>query len=192
MNHSLPEINELLLSVEKKYEKSLLTTTDFDEFSLHLKTRNNLNVSTSTLKRLWGYVNDQHKPRVQTLDQFSNYLGFRHFADFCRHLKTSNEYNSSFFSATQIQAQSLAVGSILEIGWAPNRYIKLLYQGDKMFEVIEARNSKLITGDRFETITFLAGQPLSLSYIQRGDRRTPPFIGGRNGGLTLLKHLPHE
>ncbi len=192
MNHSLPEINELLLSIEEKYQKSLLTTTDFDEFSLFLKTKNDLNISTSTLKRLWGYVNDKHKPRVQTLDLLSGYLGFRHFADFCRHLKTSNLYNSSFFSATQIQAQNLTAGHELEIGWAPNRYIKLLYKGEMIFEVIEARNSKLMTGDRFKTITFLAGQPLSLSYIQRGEKRTPPFIGGRNGGLTLLKCLTNE
>ena len=53
-----PEIVELLSIVEKKYKKNLQTTTDFEEFSYHLKTVLGEHISTSTLKRLWGYVND--------------------------------------------------------------------------------------------------------------------------------------
>ena len=37
MNIYKPEIAELLLQVEKTYQKPLQTSTDFDEFSLHLK-----------------------------------------------------------------------------------------------------------------------------------------------------------
>ena len=43
-----PEIAELLVLVEKAYPKSLHTSTDFDEFSLHLKREMNESVSTST------------------------------------------------------------------------------------------------------------------------------------------------
>lgn len=192
MNHSLPEINELLLQVEQKYTKKLSSTTNFEEFSLHLDKNEGIQLSVSTLKRLWGYVNDKHKPREHTLDQLSVYLGFKDFGAFCQHLKTSKRYNSSFFSTMQIHSKDLAEGCWLEIGWSPNRYIKLCYIGDMRFEVLDARNSKLMKGDRFETITFLAGQPLSLPYIERDGNRTPPFIGGRNGGLTLLKIVPNE
>ena len=58
MNKLKPEIMELLTLVGKKYSRNLLTTTDFDEFSLHLKSEHGYLISTSTLKRLWGYVND--------------------------------------------------------------------------------------------------------------------------------------
>lgn len=192
MNHLHPEINELLSLVEKKYEKSLSTTTDFEEFSFHLDKQSKIKISVSTLKRLWGYVNDKHKPRIHTLDQLSVYVGFQHFSAFCNYLKTNKTYNSSFFSATQIQTKELTVGSKLEIGWAPNRYIKLLYIGDMRFEVLESRNSKLLPGDKFETVTFFASQPLSLAYIERENKQTLPFIGGQNGGLTLLNLLLNE
>ena len=56
MNELKPEIMELLALVGKKYSRNLLTTTDFDEFSLHLKSEHGYLISTSTLKRLWGYV----------------------------------------------------------------------------------------------------------------------------------------
>lgn len=71
MNTFKPEIQELLKAVEKKYSQNLRTTTDFDVFSLHLKLQLDVSISTSTLKRLWGYVKDKHKPRNQTLDSLA-------------------------------------------------------------------------------------------------------------------------
>lgn len=60
MNVYKPEIAELLLLVEKKYGRALRTTTDFEEFSFYLQKHSLGRISTSTLKRLWGYVNDMH------------------------------------------------------------------------------------------------------------------------------------
>ena len=79
MNTFKPEIQELLKAVEKKYSQNLRTTTDFDVFSLHLKLQLDVSISTSTLKRLWGYVKDKHKPRNQTLDSLAQYIGFFNF-----------------------------------------------------------------------------------------------------------------
>ncbi|MBQ8501443.1 MAG: hypothetical protein IJ494_03930 [Bacteroides sp.] len=190
MNIYKPEIAELLLLVEKKYARPLHTTTDFEEFSLHLKQTLSEVVSTSTLKRLWGYVNDVHTPRVRTLDLLSTYIGYQHFMAFCAWLKSSPVYNSSFFTTKQILAQELFPGAEVEIGWSPNRYLRLVYRGDTRFEVMEAKQSKLREGDCFEATSFLMGQPLSLPYVLRDGIRTSPFIAGRNGGLTLLNCLP--
>lgn len=192
MNIYKPEIAELLLLVEQKYGKSLRTTTDFDEFSFYLNKNAFGVISTSTLKRLWGYVNDIHAPRVQTLDILARFLGFAFFCTFCNHLKSSSAYNSSFFSAHQIMAKELIPGMELEIGWSPNRYLRLLYKGDTLFEVREAKQSKLQKGDCFETATFLKGQPLFLPYVLRDGVRTSPFLAGRNGGLTLLNRINYE
>ena len=56
-----PEIEELKLLIEEKYGKSLSTTTDFEEFSLYLRKKAGKNISASTMKRLYGYVADDHK-----------------------------------------------------------------------------------------------------------------------------------
>lgn len=189
MNIYKPEIAELLSLVEKKYAKPLQTTTDFEEFSVYLKRTFGCEVSASTLKRMWGYVNDSHTPRTHTLDALAHYIGHEHFEAFCKWLKTSTAYNSSFFTARQVVAQELAPGAEVEIGWSPNRYLRLCYQGDAQFQVVEARQSKLIEGDSFKAASFLMGQPLSLPYVLRNGERTSPFIAGRNGGLTLLNCL---
>lgn len=189
MNIYKPEIIELLSFVEKRYGKPLRTTTDFDEFSLFLKRQWSADLSTSTLKRLWGYVNDCHQPRAHTLDLLSRYIGYEHFPAFCAWLKSSITYNSSFFTTKRLMANELLADEALEIGWAPNRYLRLHYKGDILFEVVEAKESKLQVGDCFEVASFMIGQPLFLPYILRDGIRTSPFIAGRNGGLTLLNRL---
>lgn len=179
-----PEIAELLSLVEDKYTKSLRTTTDFDEFSFELKKSLGRSISTSTLKRLWGYVSDAHAPRIGTLDILSQYLGYNNFTAFSKWLKTSVVYNSSFFSTDQILTSTLQVGRTVEIGWSPNRVVRLTYCGENRFEVTDAVHSKLKVGDQFEASCFQIGQPLVLPYILRDGMKTPPFIAGRNGGLT--------
>lgn len=192
MNIYKPEIAELLINVEGKYAKGLQTTTDFEEFSLHLSMQIKERISTSTLKRLWGYVNDRHRPRVHTLNLLSKYIGYDNFNEYCAYLKKSELYNSSFFSTERLFCSDLHPGNKVEIGWSPNRYLRLYYHGDMLFEVIEAKESKLQTGDKFKTSSFLKGQPLSLACVIRQEKETAPFIGGRNGGLTLLNLLSND
>lgn len=176
--------------VEEKFGRLLETTNDFEEFSLYLEEEKLGTLSVSTLKRLWGYVNDFHKPRITTLDVLSCYIGHTNFRSFCVWLKSTPVYNSSFFSARCVDvSELLSPGDEVEIGWAPNRYLRLGYRGGALFEVRESKESKLQAGDSFETTGFVLGQPLLLAYVMRDGTRMPPFIGGRNGGLTMLNYL---
>lgn len=184
MNSS--EIEELKLLIEQKFGKQLSTTTDFNEFSLTVTKTIGIQVSASTLKRMWGYVSDSHKPRRLTLDTLARYLGHNDYHAFLLWLKTSTRYNSSFFSAEQLISNDVEPGATVEIGWSPNRLLRLSYLGDSLYEVTEAENSKLRPGDRFKTGCFIKEQPLYLPYIERGGGRTAPFIAGRNGGLTVI------
>ena len=191
MNIHKPEITELLAIVEREYNRGLQTSTDFEEFSYHCKQQTGEHISTSTLKRLWGYVNDNHMPRQHTLDILAKYIGHENFSQFCIWLKSSTAYNSSFFTTKQLLSKELVPGQEIEIGWSPNRYLRLRYEGESEFLITQAIQSKLQEGDRFETASFLLGEPLFLPYILRDETRTSPFIAGRNGGLTFINQLNH-
>lgn len=186
MSQTTPEIEELKLLVEEKYGKSLSTTTDFEEFSLVLEKKGGESISPSTLKRLYNYVNDSHKPRVFTLNLLARYLGHKDYAAFKLWLKKSVRYNSSFFDAGQMVSNELAEGTVVEIGWSPNRLLRLTYLGNSLYEVTAAENSKLHQGDRFVTGCFIKGEPLYLPFIERNGERTASFVAGRNGGLTII------
>ena len=150
-----PEIEELKSLVEKKFKRILSTTTDFEEFSMELKRKGSKEISSSTLKRIWGYVNDSHKTRKFTLDILANYIGHENFDSFVSWLKTSTRYNSSFFNACQVLSSELNIGQQIEIGWRPNRLLRLRYLGSSKYEVVESKNSKIRVGDRFVTGCFI-------------------------------------
>lgn len=183
------ELSELRNRIETMYGKQLLTTTDFEEFSVMLKRKHNAEISSSTLKRLWGYVSDVHKPRTTTLNILAQYVGFKDYADFIMHLKSDVSHNSSFFHCEQITSASLAVGDVIEVGWSPNRILHLLYCGDSIYEVREAVNSKLAVGDRFLTGCFIMSQPLYIPYVERNGEHLPAFVAGRNTGLSVLRKI---
>lgn len=182
-----PEIEELKSLVEQKYGRILGTTTDFEEFSFILDKKMGYRISASTLKRLYGYVNDDHKPRMATLDILSQYLGYDNFLAFTKWLKTSTKYNSSFFMANQLVSSELSLDDEVTIGWSPNRMLRLRYLGESTYEVTTSENSKLQQGDRFVTGCFIKEQPLFLPYIERDGERTASFVAGRNGGLTIIQ-----
>lgn len=60
------------------------------------------------------------------------------------------------------------------------------YLGDSTYRVLESSNSKVMPDDRFVTGCFIKGSPLYLPFIERKGERTPPFVAGRNGGLTIV------
>ncbi|MFI3321920.1 MAG: hypothetical protein R3Y50_05290 [Rikenellaceae bacterium] len=189
MNKDIPQINFLLKEVEIYHKRPILTTTDFEALSTIIEHEINEYISASTLKRLWGYVSDKHKPRVYTLNVLAKYIGYESFQQFCDKLIDEKAINSQFFNTKQVLSSQLTIEINLEIGWSPNRYLLLQYLGEDYFKVVESRNSKLIEGDIFTANNFMLNFPLFLPYVIRGDEKLPSFMAGQNGGLTVLNVL---
>jgi hypothetical protein len=185
-----PEIQELLSRVEEEFKTLNITSKGLDKLAEAIEDKTKEHVSVSTLKRLWGYVGDKHEVRKGTMDIMARYVGFQNFDSFVQDLKKSPQYNSYFFSTNQIQSSELQAGDKIEIGWAPNRIVVLEYLGNESFKVVSNENSKLEPGDTFGVKDFMLGFPLYLATISRGGAQTPPYLAGRNGGLTLLQKMP--
>ena len=143
-------------------------------------------LSASTLKRLWGYVSSNPVPRISTLDILCRYIGKRDFLTFCEHIKKSPEFESSFFTAKFVSSFDLQEGCTVEIGWNPNRVVRLQYLGGSKFKVLSSLNSQLKADDEFEVSSFILGYPLYISRIFRDGEYTPSYIAGSNDGLTIL------
>ena len=161
------EIQELKSLVEKRFGRRLCATNDFEGLSLLLLTERRTPISASTLMRIWQYVNDEHAPRMATLDILAQYVGMPDFVAFCQWWKEGAGQSSAFFSAERIVTADLSVGDEVAIGWAPNRLVRLSYRGEGMFEVVRVHESKLMVGDLFPTASFILGEPLSIPYIIR-------------------------
>ena len=164
----------------------MLTSNDFESLAVNIEYETGERLSSSTLKRLWGYVTLRTAPHLSTLDILSRYVGSRNFSEFrakCLGIGDTSEDFDTFF----IRSEDLSKGAILRIGWAPNRVVRLRYDGEDFFTVLESANSKLQAGDRFEAPCFFRGLPLMLPGILRDGRMTLAYIAGKQGGLNLLE-----
>ena len=189
MSEFIPEIALLLQEVEKKYGRKVNTSTDFESLSVLIEHEIGEYISSSTLKRLWGYVSLKPKPRIATLDVLCRYVGRASFADFREELKRMPGVNSDFFTTHVVSSADLKVGDKIVIGWKPNRLVTLVYKGDDKFCVVESENAKLRKGDEFNATQFMLGYPLFIDRILRPEGPTPAFVAGKVSGLNRLEKI---
>lgn len=187
ITRDMPELAYLLDEVEQKYGRRIATTTDFESLSVVIEHQIGEMLSSSTLKRLWGYVSLNPTPRIATLDILSRYIGHKNFKAFCESLKESKAFVSTFFTSKYQTVSELTPGVIVTIGWAPNRVVNLNYLGEFQFEVLSSENSQLLPGDRFELSEIIVGYPLYISRILRNGEYTPSYVAGRQRGISIMK-----
>lgn len=187
ITRDMPELAYLLDEVEQKYGRRIATTTDFESLSVVIEHQIGEMLSSSTLKRLWGYVSLNPTPRIATLDILSRYIGHKNFKAFCESLKESKAFVSTFFTSKYQTVSELTPGVIVTIGWAPNRIVNLNYLGEFQFEVLSSENSQLLPGDRFELSEIIVGYPLYISRILRDGEYTPSYVAGRQRGISIMK-----
>ena len=183
----IPELQYLLELVEKQYGRKLSTTTDFESLSVIIEKATRDLLSSSTLKRLYGYVSLNTVPRKTTLDILSRFIGNRDYETFRISLSNDPQFSSRFFSAKTVTTSELKAGDRLRIGWPANRIVTLNYLGDDLFEVDTSVNASLVKGDRFRQVSFMKGYPLYLSRILRDGDYTPAYVAGMNSGLNLIE-----
>lgn len=179
-------IEDLKKQCERVFRKGVVSPTDFNSLSLAIRKATGRNVSVSTLKRIWGYVDYPHRPSREILSILSAYVGYRDWNDFIKAGPLTG--SSDFIGADIIKSSSLIRGTRLQIRWKPDRFCILEYQGKSEFKVIEAENSKLIGGDIFTCNIIAQGEPLICKDVRRnGCLLAEGYIAGKTDGINSLQ-----
>lgn len=76
-------LQQLLSSIENLVGLTPKTPKDFDTISQLILQKTRKRVSSSTLKRLWGYRSDITVPRLSTLDILAQFVGYDNYLSFC-------------------------------------------------------------------------------------------------------------
>lgn len=184
-----PEIYELRLRIEASIKRKIETPADFDFLRGIIWERTHEQISTSTLKRLWGYVDGVDNARNSTLNVLSKALGYENWDAFILKLKSENVDNSDLVMSESMSSSDLKIGDRLMIAWQPNRVCVLKYLGDNQFEVMESQNSKLKVGDTFRCGLFILGEPVYINDLRQNNGTGEPklFVIGNKSGLTKLR-----
>lgn len=165
---------------------SIKTSTDFIFLSGEIQGRQKETVSTSTLKRIWGYIDGYASVRTATLDVLARFTGFPDWETFVTdYCETESVQSSHRVVAKSLYSNELGADDKVEIRWNPNRRLKLCYKGDNRFEVTESENAKLKVGDSFLCERFTLNEPLYVEHIL-DDGTKELFVIGNKGGLTSV------
>lgn len=189
MSINLQHITLLRQLVEESADHAIATSNDFIFLSGEIRGRLNENLSVSTLKRLWGYVDGYASVRPSTLDILARFVGFPDWetfvSDYC---EAEGVQSSHRVVGESLYAKDLKTGDRVEIQWNPNRRCMLIYMGDNLFEVSESVNAKLKAGARFLCQRFTLNQPLYVDVLDN-EGLTAVFVMGNKGGLTSFTLL---
>ncbi len=71
-----PEIITLRKDIEQHIGQSLHTPSDFQLLLQQIWEQLHVVLSLSTIKRLWGYIDSNNRPRLSTLKMLSQFLGY--------------------------------------------------------------------------------------------------------------------
>ena len=77
------ELSSLREAIEAKMGKKLETNKDFDSLSNSIHDELHDRISSTTLKRIWGYVSEPVNPRHYTLSQLARFVGYADWDAFC-------------------------------------------------------------------------------------------------------------
>ena len=187
MNNKTPEILSLRQDIECKLERKIRTPNDFDYLSSMIWYRLHENLSPTTLKRLWGYIDGADSARRTTLCILSRFLGYADWEEYLAALEQRTDLESNTFNADGIRAENLREGNLVEVTWLPNRRCVFRYESGVHFTVIETVNSKLCAGDTFDAACFLVGQPMYLDNLVRDDNEPISYVAGSRSGLVSVK-----
>lgn len=189
MTRYSPEIIILRNKIEDSISRKMRTPADFDFLSGVIWERTHTSISTSTLKRIWGYVDGTDKTRYTTLTILAQFLNFKDWDSFLEYIKEEETIQSDIILYDGIKSKDLKIGDKLELCWLPNRRIVIEYLGKDKFIIRESYNSKLCVDDTFLCSYFLKGESLYLDDLVQGHSSPVAYIIGKRNGLTHINKL---
>ncbi len=143
-------------------------------------------LSTTTLKRMLGFVNGPANPRPSSLDIVAQYLGYPNYNLLAKDLGEDADI-SDFRVVESIDSADLVVGEQIQITYHPNRVLVLSYLGDNKYLVNESRGSKLLKGDKLMIAGFYVGFELLISDVERDKQHLGSYQAAKHGGLTSVE-----
>lgn len=181
--------DELRRQAERVLGMEIKTPRDYELLAeqIFLQTRQQL--SLSTLKRFWGYVDkdrDDDRARRSTLDILAQFVGYQGWTAFCQ-ADTRLKDESGNMLNRHLFAKEQHIGAHIQLRWQPDRQVTVRYEGEDLFTVVESINSKLRPGDTFHCSHFVDGMPLTLMGLVRDGMPPVTYVCGRTKGVRFVR-----
>lgn len=178
------ELLNLCSSIEDALGRKMQTPKDFKHLSEEIFIRVHSIISSSTLMRVWGYIESDVKPRVNTLNQLARFVGFRDLQDFLQ-MDHKNRQSSVVICRHLNVSTDIQRGQRLRLRWLPDRVCDVIYRGNLYFEVIRSEHTALKKGATFMCQLIIEGEPLYLDNVVQYDIPGSGYVCGKRNGVTF-------
>lgn len=174
--------NEICNEIERVAGREMKTPRDFDWLAELVLERTHERISASTLKRMWGYLDNEIQPRAFTMDVLARFVGY---ADYNAFTLRSGEAESNAVLSHRLTADEIYEGQRVTLTWQPDRRCVIECTGKGEFEVVEAENTKLSVGDTFTCHLFIEREPLFIDNLVHNGGEPTAYVAGRNNGIVF-------
>ena len=182
-------IEKLCKEIETALHRKMQTPKDFEFLRESIFARQHLLISTTTLKRVWGYLDDKVQPRVSTLDMLAQFLGYHSWEEYKQGGIPSEQPPSNPVMSRRLSVpECLDQGDRLRLTWQPARTCDVEYRGDLTFQVIASENTRLHEGDTFKCSLIVEGEPLYIDSLRQGNCPPIAYVCGKRTGV-LYEYL---
>lgn len=176
----------IIQQIEESLKHKMLTPRDFTFLREQIFNRLHVYVSSTTLKRIWGYLDDGGQPRQSTLTILARFLGYRDYEDYAVHSLLPQEQESDPVMSRRLSVlEELLVGDHLRLTWHPGRICDVEYLGGIDFQVLASERTRLKPGDTFQCSLIMEGEPLYLDNLRHGDLPPISYVCGKKSGVTF-------
>ena len=184
MKQSNNDLSLLITDIEDRLGRGMRTPKDFEFLRNAIEVQLNEYVSTSTLKRIWGYTKYLSNPSTSVLSILCRMVGYRDWDYYRENRYGSNKAPSGTVLSDSIMvARDLKVGDRVRLTWNPQRVCDVVYQGNHNFEVIASRNTGIKVGDWLSCSLIVAGEPLFISNLRQHGQPAVAYVCGKLGGV---------
>lgn len=185
---------QLCIDIEKSLGKRLCTPKDFEMLRERIYNRLHILISTTTIKRVWGYLHDDVQTRQGTYDILAKFIGYQDYKDYTdNHTTYKEEIQSSPVISRKLNvAEELTQGDKLRIIWQPNRTCEVTYLGNLTFSVSTSQNTRIKKGDIFECALFIEGEPLYIDNLQQDSFPPIAYICGKKSGIRFERIIENK
>ncbi len=182
-------ILHLITVIENAVGRKIKTPKDFNFLAKAIYVRLHILISTTTLKRLWGYLKDGTQARISSLDILSQFVGYRDWDDFCLNFEDLDwEIQEQAIHQKTLLSKQIIKGQQIVVSWFPNRVCILQYSGNEMFRVIRSSCRKLAEGDMFQCGLLVEKEPMYINDFFHNGIYFGGFVIGRKGGISFLNY----
>ncbi len=165
--------------IETQCGRKIRCSADCEYLALDIESLTGEHIGVNTIKRLLGFIQNEHNPRTTTLDIIARYLGcetWENMRKYTRVLQTSSFTNIR----VAFPVREMEPGSRIRILYFPERIVDIEYQGDYHFIVFNSVNSKLQQGDQLFLTHIIPGSPLWVSDVIRDGKSLGSFSTGES------------